>query len=127
MVIAAATALAIALAHHDRRTGLVRIDLDGHVANHVFVDLGLALELGDHAGRRVDFEHHIMRLAVLRDAIGQRTETPGLGLDDLAAVILDDLGGGFRQCVHLRLCQILARKEHMLVQSHVVFSLLADC
>lgn len=48
------------------------------------------------------------------------------GGDDLAVIVLDDLGGGFRQCIHLRLCQILARKEHVLVQSHAVSFVLAD-
>jgi hypothetical protein len=63
----------------------------------------------------VDFEHHVMRLAVLGDLVRQATQTPALGLDDPAFVIVHDLGGGFRQGVHLRLCQILARKEHVLV------------
>ena len=72
-------------------------------------------QLGDRRRRRVDIEHHVMRLAVLGDAVGEAAQAPGLGLDDLALVVLDDLGGGFRQRIHLRLCQILARKEHVLV------------
>src|SRR3546814_1300355 len=40
--LAARTALgAFLLAHHDRRAGFQLIDLDGHVADDVFVDLGL--------------------------------------------------------------------------------------
>jgi hypothetical protein len=35
------------------------------------------------ARRRVDVEHHVMRLAVLGDAIGEAAQAPGLGLDDL--------------------------------------------
>ena len=73
-----------------------------------------------------DLHHHVMRLAVLGDAIRKAAQAPALGLDDLALVIRHDLGSGFRQCVHLRLCQILARKEHVLVQSHAVSFVLAD-
>ena len=102
------------------------VHLDGHVADHVFVDLGLALQLGDDTGGGVDFEHDVMRLAVLGDLVRQRTQAPGLGLHDLALIVLDDLRGGFRQRVHLRLCQILARKEHVLVKGHAAYLMLAD-
>ena len=67
-----------------------------------------------------------MRLAVLGDLVRQAAQAPGLDLGHLAGIVFDDLGGGFRQCIHLRLCQILARKEDVLVQSHSFFSLLAD-
>ena len=103
------------------------IDLDGHVADHVLVDLRLALQLGDHRGGRVEVEGDIMRLAVLLDAIGDVAEAPGLGPGDLAAIVLDDLGGGFRQRVHLGLGQVLTRQKDMLVERHVaLFLLLAD-
>src|SRR4051812_35209827 len=95
--IAAVTAVALAAlvaAHHRRRALLMRVDAQGHVADDVLVDLGLALELGDGRGRRFEIEHHIMGLAVLGDPVGERAEAPGLGLGDLAAIILDDLGRG---------------------------------
>ena len=103
------------------------IDPDGHVADHVLVDLRLALQLGDDRRRRVEVERDIMRLAVLRDAIGEVAKAPGLRPDDLAAIVLDDLGGVFRQRVDLGLGQILTREKHMLVERHVrAFLLLAD-
>jgi hypothetical protein len=89
----------------------VLVDLDREVADHVLVDLGLALELGDDRGRRLEIERDIMRLAVLRDPVGELAEAPGLGLDDLAAIVLDDLGGVLRQRVHLGLGQVLTRKK----------------
>src|SRR3546814_13869996 len=94
----------------------MRIDLDGQVADDVLVDLRLALQLGDERRGRVDLEHDVMRLAVLLDAVGEAAKTPGLGLYDLAAIVLDDLGGAFRQRVDLGLRQVLTREKHMLVQ-----------
>jgi hypothetical protein len=94
------------------------IDADGHVADDVLVDAGLALDLCDYAGGRIDFEHHIMRLAVLRDAIGEAAQAPVFGLDDPAVPIVHDLGGGFRQRVDLGLSQILTREKHMLIERH---------
>src|SRR4051812_1866266 len=76
-------AIALATAHHRRRAILKLVDADGHETDDVFVDVELALELGDDVGRGVDFEHHIMRLAVLRDAISQAAQAPGFGLYDL--------------------------------------------
>src|SRR6202012_4858923 len=112
-------AIALVAAHHRRRAGLVRVDAHGHVADHVLVDRDLALHLDDGRGRRIDLHHHVMRLAVLRDAIGEAAQTPGLRLDDLAAIILDDLGRGLGERIDLRLGEILTREKHMLVQSHV--------
>src|SRR3546814_6655090 len=79
------------------------IDLDGQVAEDVLVDLRLALQLGDERRGRVDLEHDVMRLAVLLDAVGEAAKTPGLGLYDLAAIVLDDLGGAFRDRKSTRL------------------------
>src|SRR4051812_22395834 len=70
--ITAVAVAALVAAHHRRRAGLVRVDAQGHVADDVLVDLGLALELGDDRSRRVEIEHHIMGLAVLRDPVGER-------------------------------------------------------
>jgi hypothetical protein len=98
------------------------VDPDRHVADDVFVDLGLALELGDHRGRSIDIEKHIMGLAVLGDPVGEAAQAPGLGLHDLAAIILDDLGGVFRQRIDLGLGQVLTREKYMLVERHVRMS-----
>src|SRR5690606_35799671 len=72
--------------------------------------------------RRVDVEHDVMRLAVLGDAVGEAAQAPGLGLDDLALIVLDNLGGVFRERIHLGLGQILTREENMLVERHVLVS-----
>jgi hypothetical protein len=60
-----------------------------------------------------------MRLAVLRDAIGEAAQTPGLGLGDLAAIVGEDLGGVIRERVDLGLGKVLTREENMLVERHV--------
>ena len=98
--------------------GFVRIDLHRHVTDDVFIDLGLALKLGNDGTGCVQFEHHIMRLAVLGDLVGERAQTPGLRLHDLAAILFDDIRGICCQRVHLGLSQILTRKEYVLVKSH---------
>ena len=102
------------------------VDADGEEADHVLVDVRLALELGDRGRRGVDVEHHVMRLAVLGDAIGEGAKAPGLGLDDLPAIVVEDLGGVFRERVDLGLGEVLTREENMLVERHVFVSLLAD-
>ena len=89
-VAAVAAVVAVALArsaHHRRRTFFMLIDADGHVADDVFVDVGLALELGDDAGGASMSSSDVMRLAVLGDAVGEAAQAPGLGLDDLAAIV----------------------------------------
>ncbi len=97
----------------------MRVDADGHEADHVFVDAGLALQLGHRRRGRVDVEHDVMRLAVLGDAVSEAAQAPGFSLDHLAAVVGDDLGGVFRERIDLGLSQILAREENMLVKRHV--------
>src|SRR4051812_14671625 len=118
----AALAVAVAAPHHRGGAGLVLVDADRHVTDDVLVDLGLALELGDDAGRSFEIEHHVMTLAVLGDAVGEGAQAPGLGLGDRAAVRFDDVGGGFRQRVDLGLGEVLARDEDMLVERHVSLS-----
>jgi hypothetical protein len=81
----------------------VLVDTDGHVADDVFVDAGLTLELSDDRARCVDVEHHEMRLAVAFDLVGEGLEAPGLGLEDLAFVRFDDFGRRGRQRVNLGL------------------------
>ena len=115
VTVAAALTVTLAAAHHDRGTSFMLVDLQGHVADDVFVDLGLALELGDDRGRSLEVEQNVVRLAVLGDPIGNVAQTPGLGLHDLAAIVLDDLGSGFRKRVDLPLGKVLAREKHMLV------------
>ena len=95
------------------------VDADGEEADDVLVDVRLALELGDRRRRGVDVEHDVMRLAVLGDAVGEGAKAPGLGLDDLPAIVVDDLGGVFRERVDLGLGQVLTREENMLVERHV--------
>ena len=56
-----------------------------------------------------------MRLAVAVDLVREVLEAPGLGLGDLACVGLDNLGGGCGQRIDLRLAEILASQEHVLV------------
>src|SRR6185369_2742135 len=98
------------------------IDADGEEADDVLVDVRLALELGDGRGRGVEVEGDVMRLAVLGDAIGEGAKAPGLGLDDLPAIVVEDLGGVFRERVDLGLCKVLSREENMLIERHAVLS-----
>src|SRR4051794_14140026 len=85
--VAAVTALApLVAAHHGGGAGLVLVDADRHVADDVLVDLGLALQLGDDAGRCLEVEHYVMALAVLGDPVSEASKPPGLGLGDLATI-----------------------------------------
>ena len=103
------------------------VDGDRHVTDHVFVDAGLALEFCNDGAGALDVEQNEVRLAIAVDLVGEVLEAPGLRLGDLAIVLLDNLGSLRCQCIDLSLAQILARKEHVLVKSHVDFlSLRAD-
>src|SRR4051794_29012855 len=115
----AALALLLAAAHHRGRAALMLVDAKGEEADDVLVDVRLALELGNRRGGRVDVEGDVVRLAILRDAVGEAAKTPVLGLGDLPAIVGDDLGGVFRERIHLGLSQVLAREENMLVERHV--------
>jgi len=122
-----AIALLVPPAHHRGRTLFVLVDADGEEADDVFVDVRLALQLGDRRRRPVNIQRNVVRLAVLRDPIGERTQTPGLRLGDLPAIVFDDLGGVFRERIDLGLSEVLTREENMLVERHVsLVSLLAD-
>src|SRR3954451_8566842 len=126
-VVVAAALVALAAPHHRARALLVLVDPDRHVADDVLVDLGLALQFGNDRRRRLEIERDIMSLAVLGDPVGDVAQAPGLGLDDLPAIVLDDLGGVFRQRVHLGLGEVLTRQKDMLVERHAaLFLLLAD-
>src|SRR3984893_8990342 len=113
-----AITIAIRLAHHGRRTFFVFFDANGQIANHVFADPLLALDLGDSGRRRVDVQQHKMGLAVLVHAVGQRTHAPVLGLGDLTARLLDDAGHLGRQFVHLLGARVLTREKNMLIKRH---------
>jgi hypothetical protein len=117
----ARTPFAVLLAHHHRRAGFQLVDAHGQVTDDVFVDRGLALQLGNDAGGGLDVQQHEVRLAVLLDLVCEVAQTPGLGLGDLAFVLFDNLGCGLGQRVHLGLGQVLARQKHMLVKRHVGF------
>ena len=67
-----------------------------------------------------------MRLAVLGDAVGEAAKAPGFGLDDLAAIVGDDLGRVFRERIDLGLGEVLTREENMLVERHASSLMLAD-
>ena len=95
------------------------VDADGEEADHVLVDVRLALQLGDRRRRGVEVQRDVMRLAVLGDPVGEAAQAPGLGLHDLPAIVFDDLGGVFRERIDLGLSQVLAREENMLVERHV--------
>src|SRR5262249_48634247 len=94
-------AVAIGLAHHRRRAFFVFLDADAEIADHVFADALLALDLGDRRGGRVDVEQHEVRLAVLVHAVGEGAHAPVLGLGDLAAGLFDNAGHLGRQFFHL--------------------------
>src|SRR5207247_6514273 len=95
------------------------VDANGEEADHVLVDVRLALELGDRGGRSIEVQRDVMRLAVLGDAIGEGAQAPGFGLHDLPAIVIDDLGSVFRERIDLSLGKVLTREENMLVERHV--------
>src|SRR5690242_21776557 len=99
------------------------VDPDGEEADHVLVDVRLALELGDRGRRSIEVESDVVRLAVLGDAVGEAAQAPSLGLHDLPAIVFDNLGGVFRERIDLGLGEVLAREENMLVEWHVSSSL----
>src|SRR5207253_3492000 len=111
-------AVAIGLAHHRRRTFFVFLDADAEIADHVFADALLALDLGDRRGRRLDVEQHEVRLAVLVHAVGEGAHAPVLGLADLAAGLFDNAGHLGRQFFHLLGARVLTREKDMLIKRH---------
>src|SRR4030088_3701577 len=75
-----AITIAIGLAHHRRGTFLVLLDANGEIADHVFADPLLALDLGDRRRGAIDVEQHEMRLAILVHPIGQGANAPAFHL-----------------------------------------------
>ena len=110
-----AALVAVALAHHHRRLGLVRFDLDGEVAQHLGREAHTPLHFGHGRGRGIDVEQREVRLAALLDLVGEAFDAPVLALGDLAATLLDEVGEFFGQRLDLSVRDVLARQEDMLV------------
>src|SRR3954469_18506728 len=111
-------AVTVGLAHHRGRAFLELLDADAEIADHVFADALLALDLGDRRGRCVDVEQHEMRLAFLVHAVGEGGHPPILGLGALAAETFDDAGHLRSQLFDLLRARVLAREKNMLIESH---------
>jgi hypothetical protein len=117
---------AIILAHHNRWALFMGINADGHIANDVFIQPCLTFQFGNNIAAGIDIKHDKMRFAILLDFIGQRAQTPGFGLDDLAFIIFNDFCSAFGKCVNLGLREVLTRQKHMLIQSHGRIPYLTD-
>ena len=87
----------------------MRLDADGHVAQHVLVEAHQALHLVDGGRRRVDVEKRVIRLAILLDAVGEGLQTPVLDLENLAAIVFQDAPERLHQLVDLLVRDVLAR------------------
>jgi hypothetical protein len=114
--ITVATALvAVGLAHLDGGLGLARrrgrekrMTRQAHAPLH----------LGDGGGRRIDVQERIVGFAVLFDLEGNGLHAPVLGLGDLSPAVLDHLGIFFGERFDLRLRNVLACQEYVLIQRH---------
>src|SRR6185436_519398 len=82
--VAVAALVAVALAHLDRRLGLVRLDPDCQEAKDVGGEPHTPLHLGHGGRRRIDVDQREVRLAILLDLVGERLDAPVFGLADLA-------------------------------------------
>ena len=96
------------------------VDADGQETDDIFVDPGLALEFQNNAAWCIETQHDIMCLAVLLDLVGERTQAPGFGQNDLSFIGFNNFGGFLRKSINLRLAQILSRKEDMLIHWHAI-------
>ena len=110
-----ALAVALDLAHHGRRAFLKLVDANGEIAQHVFVDALLALDLHDRGRRGIKVEQREMRLAVLVDAEVQRLHAPVFVLGDLATQTFDDGGELLGQVLDLLRADVLARQIDVFV------------
>src|SRR5262249_20048239 len=113
-----ALAIPIDLAHHHRGAFLELLDPHREVAQHIFIEPLLPLDLVDHGRRRVEVHEGVVRLAVLAQPVGERLDAPLLELGDLAAHLLDDaleMGG---QLLDLLRARVLAREEDVLIEGH---------
>ena len=93
----------------------MRLDADGEIAQHVFVEPFLALDFVERGRRRIDVDQRHVRFAVLADAVVERLEAPIFVLGDLAALLFDDAGQLRGQFLDLLPAQILAREVDVFV------------
>ena len=94
------------------------VDADGEIAQDIFVEPLLALDLGEGRGRRVDVEQRHVRLAVLADAVGEGLHPPIFGLGDLPAHLLDDAFVLRGERFDLLRAGVLAREVDVFVERH---------
>ena len=94
------------------------VHLDGHDAHHVLMQAHQAFHFLHGRRGRIGAEIGIVTLAVLVDLVGHRLETPVFGLDDIAAIVLEDGAEMLNQPFGLRAGEILARNHHMLIERH---------
>src|SRR6202045_3775376 len=93
-------------------------DANGEIADDVFADPFLPLDLRNCRRRTVDVQKHEMRFSVLVHPIGEGAYAPVFHLDDLAAELLDDAGHLGGQFLDLLGTRILAREKYMLIKRH---------
>src|SRR4051812_38967656 len=113
-----AFAVPIDFPHHRGRSVLVLLDADSQIAEHLFVEALLPLDLFECRRRRIDFHECVMRLAVLAHAVGERFHSPLFELDQIAAETLEhafELRGEFLDLLGAR---VLAREEDVFVKRH---------
>jgi hypothetical protein len=110
--------LTIRFAHHRRRTIFVRLDADREIAQHIFVETFLSLDLVKCRGRSIDVKQRHVRFAVLANAVGEGLQAPILVLCDLATHLSDYPGQLRGQFLNLLRAQVLARKVDVFVQRH---------
>ena len=114
----AVIAVAIGFAHHRRRSFLVRFDADGEIAQNIFVEAFLALDLVERRRRRIDVKQRHVRFAVLANAIGEGLQAPIFVLGDLATHLPDHSGQLRGQFLDLLRAQVLAREVDVFIQRH---------
>src|ERR1700724_364392 len=93
-------------------------DANGEIADAVFADPSLPLDLRNCRRRAVDVQKHEMRFSVLVHPIGEGAYAPVFHLHDLAAELLDDAGHLGGQLLDLLGARILAREKNMLIKRH---------
>src|SRR5258707_15436462 len=93
-------------------------DANGEIADDVFADPFLPLDLGDRRRRAVDVQKHEMRFSVLVHPIGEGAYAPVFHLHDFAAELLDDAGHLGGQFLDLLGARILACQKNMLIKRH---------
>jgi hypothetical protein len=102
-----------------RQLQVQRIDADGQIAKHVFIDRQLALHLLDRRRGRIDGQQGIVTLAVLLDAVGEVAKPPIFDLGDVTAEGFDQGLHFFIEGLGLDGRDVLTRDQHVLVSWHV--------